>query len=148
MDIIIASVKSKTRKGFGIKRSFYSSIFVFPTKSVGVIFGCFLNSNHFQNWMVKYFYILTVQSFVHCFVELNCFICNSIAVFFEVACSYVVVKYNHFKISRIMYVLVIFFMTLPVMGGSGKVIKQFGLWEWRIVRYILLLLRLDLVQVS
>ena len=37
--------------------------------AIGVIFGCFFNGNHFENRVVKYFDILTVQSIVHCFDE-------------------------------------------------------------------------------
>lgn len=52
-----------------------------------------------------------------------------IAVFFEVATSYVIIKYNEYKISKLMYFLVIFFMTFPVMGTTGaryKIVWEMG----------------------
>ena len=88
---------------------------------------------HFENW-ITCFEALVVEETTYFGMLLNSLwfviIGAFIAVFFEVACSYVVVKYNHFKISRIMYTLVIFFMTLPIMGTSGaryKIIWTLGM---------------------
>ena len=46
-----------------------------------------------------------------------------IGLFFEAATSYVISKYTQFKISRLMYILVIFFMTFPVMGKTSAAYK-------------------------
>lgn len=55
-----------------------------------------------------------------------------IVVFFEVASAYAIIKYNHFKICKIMYILVIFFMMMPVMGTEGaryRSIYELGLGD-------------------
>lgn len=55
-----------------------------------------------------------------------------IVVFFEVASAYAIIKYNHFKICKIMYVLVIFFMMMPIMGTEGaryRTIYELGLGD-------------------
>lgn len=88
---------------------------------------------HFENWKLC-FEVLEVEG-----TSFFGMLWNSIwyvgvgallGVFFEVATAYIVTKYNHFKISRIMYVLVIFFLTFPVMGQTGaryKVLHEVGL---------------------
>lgn len=43
-----------------------------------------------------------------------------LSLFAEAAVSYALTKYKQFKISTIMYTLVIFFMTFPVMGKTGS----------------------------
>ena len=63
---------------------------------------------------------------------------GAISIFFEAIVTYVVSKYNHFKITKILYALVIFFLTFPVMGktsASYKILYGIGIADtpWYVI---------------